>query len=111
MFLLYYSYLGLGLMAARKAILQHGNPEGETHLKTPCMHHILSSEEWHYRGVTYTVRYSKFGLLLVNLEEVLTVSCSEMFLVVLVDSSRNRAATRKRLVPRLSRIISEKPSK
>lgn len=50
-----HSYLGMGLMAARMAILSVGNKEGSTVLKSACMHPIIK-KEWTYNRVTYTVQ-------------------------------------------------------
>ncbi|XP_069684351.1 ectonucleoside triphosphate diphosphohydrolase 5 isoform X2 [Periplaneta americana] len=48
------SYLGLGLMAARKEILSVGNPKDAKTLKSECINPIIKTE-WTYAGVTYTV--------------------------------------------------------
>lgn len=50
-----HSYLGMGLMAARMAILSVGNSEGSTTLKSACMHPIVK-KQWTYNRVTYTVQ-------------------------------------------------------
>ncbi|XP_026274536.1 ectonucleoside triphosphate diphosphohydrolase 5 isoform X1 [Frankliniella occidentalis] len=50
-----HSYLGMGLMAARMAILSVGNKEGSTTLKSACMHPIMK-KPWTYNRVTYTVQ-------------------------------------------------------
>lgn len=49
-----HSYLGLGLMAARMAILSVGNAEDSTVLKSSCMHPIMK-KKWTYNRVAYTV--------------------------------------------------------
>ncbi|XP_063229353.1 ectonucleoside triphosphate diphosphohydrolase 5 isoform X2 [Bacillus rossius redtenbacheri] len=51
-----HSYLGLGLMAARKAILTVGKSEGSTTLRSECVNPIITGAPWTYSGVTYTVR-------------------------------------------------------
>ncbi|XP_045120432.1 ectonucleoside triphosphate diphosphohydrolase 5-like isoform X3 [Portunus trituberculatus] len=49
-----HSYLGLGLMAARKAILvQHRGEDGIIH--SPCVNPIVD-HQWTYGGETYTIR-------------------------------------------------------
>jgi hypothetical protein len=48
------SYLGLGLMAARKEILSVRNIQGATILRSECINPIIKTE-WTYAGVTYTV--------------------------------------------------------
>jgi len=50
-----YSYLGLGLMAARKQILSANNPEGASTLKSPCINPMIK-KGWNYSGVNYIVR-------------------------------------------------------
>lgn len=50
------SYLGLGLMAARKAILlQHQESEGV--IKSPCVNPIINNHQWTYGGQTYSIRW------------------------------------------------------
>lgn len=49
------SYLGLGLMAARKAILTHGHSENATNLISACVNPFISGKKWSYGGVEYTV--------------------------------------------------------
>lgn len=49
------SYLGLGLMAARKQILSANNPEGASTLKSPCINPMIK-KGWNYSGVNYIVR-------------------------------------------------------
>lgn len=49
-----HSYLGLGLMAARKEILSFGNAQGTTTLRSKCINPIIKTD-WSYAGVTYTV--------------------------------------------------------
>ncbi|XP_067011798.2 ectonucleoside triphosphate diphosphohydrolase 5 isoform X2 [Anabrus simplex] len=53
-----HSYLGLGLMAARKAILSVGNEKDSRVLKSECINPIISTE-WTYGGVTYKVEGPK----------------------------------------------------
>lgn len=48
------SYLGLGLMAARKEVLSVGNVQGATTLRSECINPIITTE-WTYAGVTYIV--------------------------------------------------------
>lgn len=51
------SYLGLGLMAARKAILlQHQDKDGIIH--SPCVNPIVDYQ-WSYGGETYIVKWGK----------------------------------------------------
>lgn len=49
------SYLGLGLMAARKAILTHQHSENATNLISACVNPFISGKKWSYGGVEYTV--------------------------------------------------------
>ena len=49
-----FSYLGLGLMAARKHILMTGNAEGSSTLKSPCINPMIK-KGWSYSGVTYII--------------------------------------------------------
>ncbi|XP_042881762.1 ectonucleoside triphosphate diphosphohydrolase 5-like isoform X3 [Penaeus japonicus] len=52
-----HSYLGLGLMAARKAVLlQHKGEDGVIH--SPCVNPIID-HQWSYGGETYTIRGSE----------------------------------------------------
>ncbi|XP_069997430.1 ectonucleoside triphosphate diphosphohydrolase 5 [Penaeus vannamei] len=52
-----HSYLGLGLMAARKEVLlQHKGEDGVIH--SPCVNPIIDSQ-WSYGGETYTIRGSE----------------------------------------------------
>ncbi|XP_046664225.1 ectonucleoside triphosphate diphosphohydrolase 5 isoform X3 [Homalodisca vitripennis] len=51
-----HSYLGLGLMAARKAILSMGNPEGSTDLASECINPINKNKKFKYGGKEYTVQ-------------------------------------------------------
>ncbi|XP_021913733.1 ectonucleoside triphosphate diphosphohydrolase 5 isoform X1 [Zootermopsis nevadensis] len=48
------SYLGLGLMAARKEILSVGNVQDSTTLRSKCINPIINTK-WSYGGVTYAV--------------------------------------------------------
>ncbi|XP_076236069.1 nucleoside diphosphate phosphatase ENTPD5 isoform X2 [Calliopsis andreniformis] len=56
-----HSYLGMGLMAARKAILTHGmnleNPNAKTpiEIRSECVNPIVSTE-WSYGGLNYLVK-------------------------------------------------------
>lgn len=50
-----HSYLGLGLMAARKQILMANNPDGALTLKSPCINPMIK-KGWNYSGVNYIVR-------------------------------------------------------
>lgn len=50
------SYLGLGLMAARKEILKVENPRGATDLRSECINPIIKGKKWKYGGVEYTVQ-------------------------------------------------------
>jgi len=50
-----FSYLGLGLMAARKQILSANNPDGTSTLKSPCINPMIK-KGWNYSGVNYVVR-------------------------------------------------------
>jgi len=50
-----FSYLGLGLMAARKQILSANNVEGALTLKSPCINPMIK-KGWNYSGVNYIVR-------------------------------------------------------
>lgn len=52
-----HSYLGLGLMAARKAILAEGNEEKSLNLISECINPIINNTKWNYNGKTYLVRY------------------------------------------------------
>ena len=54
-FLVKFSYLGLGLMAARKQILSANNPDGAVTLKSPCINPMIK-KGWNYSGVNYVVR-------------------------------------------------------
>lgn len=51
-----HSYLGLGLMAARKEILTADNPQGATDLRSECINPIIKGKKWKYGGVEYTVQ-------------------------------------------------------
>uniref|UniRef100_A0A1B6DXP7 nucleoside diphosphate phosphatase n=1 Tax=Clastoptera arizonana TaxID=38151 RepID=A0A1B6DXP7_9HEMI len=51
-----HSYLGLGIMAARKAILSKGNPPNATDLKSECINPIIKGKVFKYGGVSYTVQ-------------------------------------------------------
>ena len=49
-----FSYLGLGLMAARQAVLlKHRGEDGV--IRSPCINPIID-HQWRYGGNTYTVR-------------------------------------------------------
>ncbi|KAK3890747.1 hypothetical protein Pcinc_005321 [Petrolisthes cinctipes] len=49
-----HSYLGLGLMTARKAVLmQHLVTDGK--VKSPCVNPIIDNYEWSYGGETFTI--------------------------------------------------------
>lgn len=50
-----FSYLGLGLMAARKQILSAGQAEGESELRSPCINPMVK-KGWTYSGVNYIVK-------------------------------------------------------
>ncbi|XP_076183157.1 nucleoside diphosphate phosphatase ENTPD5-like isoform X2 [Ptiloglossa arizonensis] len=56
-----HSYLGMGLMAARKEILTHGmnlnnvHPKGTIEVRSECINPIVSTE-WSYGGLNYLVR-------------------------------------------------------
>lgn len=56
-----HSYLGLGLMAARKEILTHGlildnvNPKNKIEVRSECVNPIVSTE-WNYGGFNYLVK-------------------------------------------------------
>ncbi|XP_076299140.1 ectonucleoside triphosphate diphosphohydrolase NTPase isoform X2 [Lasioglossum baleicum] len=56
-----HSYLGMGLMAARKEIITHGmklnniNPRTPVELRSECINPIVSTE-WNYGGLNYLVK-------------------------------------------------------
>lgn len=50
------SYLGLGLMAARQAVLSMNNPEGATQLASECVNPINKDKKFKYSGIEYLVR-------------------------------------------------------
>ncbi|XP_046462499.1 ectonucleoside triphosphate diphosphohydrolase 5-like [Daphnia pulex] len=50
-----FSYLGLGLMAARKQILSAGQDESEVELRSPCINPMVK-KGWTYSGVNYVVK-------------------------------------------------------
>ncbi|XP_078042483.1 ectonucleoside triphosphate diphosphohydrolase NTPase isoform X1 [Augochlora pura] len=56
-----HSYLGMGLMAARKEIITHGlnldnvNPRETTEIRSECVNPIVSTE-WSYGGLNYLVK-------------------------------------------------------
>ncbi|XP_044730616.1 ectonucleoside triphosphate diphosphohydrolase 5 [Chrysoperla carnea] len=50
-----HSYLGLGLMAARKAILAEGNEKKSLNLISECINPIINNTKWHYNGKEYLV--------------------------------------------------------
>ncbi|XP_076684363.1 ectonucleoside triphosphate diphosphohydrolase NTPase isoform X1 [Andrena cerasifolii] len=56
-----HSYLGLGLMAARKAVVTHGmnmenvNPKATIEVRSECINPIVSAE-WSYGGLDYLVK-------------------------------------------------------
>jgi len=84
-----HSYLGLGLMAARKEVLLFGNAEGSTTLRSKCINPIIKTD-WSYAGATYTVmgpeiphykevkvdRYMKEKYPIVKFEECLKIVSS-----------------------------------
>ncbi|KAF4525597.1 hypothetical protein B566_EDAN015535 [Ephemera danica] len=49
-----HSYLGLGLMAGRQAILTAGQPENVTAVHSPCVNPIINTT-WEYAGINYNV--------------------------------------------------------
>ena len=49
-----YSYLGLGLMAARKQILSNGHQADQLLLRSPCINPLVK-KGWTYSGVNYVV--------------------------------------------------------
>jgi len=49
-----FSYLGLGLMAARKHILSATNSDGSQTLRSPCINPLVK-KGWNYSGVSYIV--------------------------------------------------------
>nr|CAD7590673.1 unnamed protein product [Timema genevievae] len=51
-----HSYLGLGLMAARKEVLSVGNPDNALVLRSECINPIITGKEWTYNKITYTVK-------------------------------------------------------
>ncbi|XP_076632477.1 ectonucleoside triphosphate diphosphohydrolase NTPase isoform X2 [Colletes latitarsis] len=56
-----HSYLGMGLMAARKEILTHGmnldnvNPKETIEVRSECINPIIVDTEWSYGGRTYLI--------------------------------------------------------
>lgn len=50
------SYLGLGLMAARQAVLSMNNPEGATQLASECVNPVNKDKKFKYGGIEYLVR-------------------------------------------------------
>lgn len=50
-----HSYLGLGLMAARKEILSHRIDEGIKNLTSVCINPFITGKKWSYGGVDYFV--------------------------------------------------------
>lgn len=55
-----YSYLGLGLMAARRDIFLLENSANRTNIISSCFHPSVTNKEWKYAGITYSVSgYSK----------------------------------------------------
>lgn len=51
-----HSYLGLGLMAVRHAVLAHGQAANETQLVSECVNSIVHNKHWTYALVEYSVR-------------------------------------------------------
>ncbi|XP_049841284.1 ectonucleoside triphosphate diphosphohydrolase 5 isoform X1 [Schistocerca gregaria] len=49
------SYLGLGLMAARKGVLLQGNKSDVKEIHSDCVNPIISGKEWTFSGSTYLV--------------------------------------------------------
>lgn len=49
-----HSYLGLGLMAARKEILTHSAKPNQVIVKSVCINPIISNKKWEYGGIEYT---------------------------------------------------------
>ncbi|GLV35393.1 NTPase [Carabus blaptoides fortunei] len=50
-----HSYLGLGLMAARKEILTYGHESDKKNLSSHCVNPFISNKKFHYSGVDYYV--------------------------------------------------------
>ncbi|XP_043252062.1 ectonucleoside triphosphate diphosphohydrolase 5 isoform X2 [Colletes gigas] len=56
-----HSYLGMGLMAARKEILTHGmnldnvNPKEKIEVRSECINPIIVDTKWNYGGRTYSI--------------------------------------------------------
>ncbi|XP_065157941.1 ectonucleoside triphosphate diphosphohydrolase 5 isoform X3 [Atheta coriaria] len=48
------SYLGLGLMAARKEILTHDNDD-TAHITSICVNPVIKNKKWHYGGTDYLI--------------------------------------------------------
>lgn len=59
-----HSYLGLGLMIARKEILTYGLKSGVTEIQSECINPIIKNHNWLYGGVTYSVSGPKDPLIL-----------------------------------------------
>uniref|UniRef100_A0A0K8TTS2 nucleoside diphosphate phosphatase n=1 Tax=Tabanus bromius TaxID=304241 RepID=A0A0K8TTS2_TABBR len=50
-----HSYLGLGLMASRHAILTRGLPKNQTIIESDCVNPIIQNKSWTYSNVEYTI--------------------------------------------------------
>ncbi|XP_075233466.1 ectonucleoside triphosphate diphosphohydrolase 5-like isoform X2 [Lycorma delicatula] len=59
-----HSYLGLGLMAARKEILTVDNDGNETVINSECINPIITNHEWEYGGVKYSISGSVNPLMI-----------------------------------------------
>lgn len=52
-----HSYLGLGLMAVRRAVFSQGQAANETQLVSECVNPIVRNKHWTYALVEYSVRW------------------------------------------------------
>lgn len=50
-----YSYLGLGLMAARRKVLLKENSENATSLSSSCVNPNISNAQWYFSGTSFNV--------------------------------------------------------
>lgn len=50
------SYLNLGLMAVRHAVITSGYEKNQTNIKSICINPIVRDKIWHYSNIEYKIR-------------------------------------------------------